>query len=72
MSHYHHHHSATKNLKAAFLLNLALTVLEMIGGYYVNSVAIMSDAVHDLGDSLSLGTAWYLEKKSHKRADDRY
>lgn len=72
MSHDHHHHSATKNLKAAFLLNLAFTVLEMIGGYYVNSVAIMSDAVHDLGDSLSLGTSWYLEKKSHKRADDRY
>ena len=32
----------------------------------------MSDAVHDLGDSLSLGTAWYLDKKSKKGADEKY
>lgn len=30
----------------------------------MNSVAIISDAIHDLGDSLSLGTSWYLDQKS--------
>ena len=35
----------------------------------MNSVAILSDAIHDLGDSLSLGTAWYLDSKSRKGAD---
>ncbi|WBL21160.1 cation diffusion facilitator family transporter [Zunongwangia sp. HRR-M8] len=74
MSHHHHHHhnQSGKNLKIAFFLNLGFTILEFFGGIYVNSVAIMSDAVHDLGDSLSLGTAWYLDKKSHKAADNKY
>lgn len=74
MSHHHHHHhnQSGKNLKIAFFLNLGFTILEFFGGIYVNSVAIMSDAVHDLGDSLSLGTAWYLDRKSHKEADDKY
>ena len=74
MSHHHHHHhnQSGKNLKIAFFLNLGFTILEIFGGIYVNSVAIISDAVHDLGDSLSLGTAWYLDKKSKKEADEKY
>ncbi|WP_417886571.1 cation diffusion facilitator family transporter [Zunongwangia sp.] len=72
-SHHHHHeHQSGKNLKIAFFLNLGFTILEIFGGLYVNSVAILSDAVHDLGDSLSLGTAWYLDKKSHKGADEKF
>jgi cobalt-zinc-cadmium efflux system protein len=54
MSHDHHHQSG-KNLQLAFFLNLGFTILEFFGGLYVNSVAIISDAIHDLGDSLSLG-----------------
>lgn len=68
--HNHHHHG--QNLKIAFFLNLGFTIFEIIGGFYVNSVAIMSDAVHDLGDSLSLGTAWFLEKKSKQKADENF
>jgi cobalt-zinc-cadmium efflux system protein len=64
MGHNHSHDHSSKNLKTAFFLNLAFTVFELIGGYYVNSVAIISDAIHDLGDSLSLGTSWYLDVKS--------
>jgi cobalt-zinc-cadmium efflux system protein len=55
MSHHQHHHSASKNLGLAFFLNLAFAILELVGGYWVNSVAIISDAIHDLGDSISLG-----------------
>lgn len=66
MSHDHHH--SDKNLKTAFFLNLVFTVFEIIGGFYVNSVAILSDAIHDLGDCLSLGTSWYLQVKSRKTA----
>lgn len=64
MSHNHSHDHSSKNLKTAFFLNLAFTIFELIGGYYVNSVAIISDAIHDLGDSLSLGASWYLDVKS--------
>lgn len=63
-----HHHDSGKNLKVAFFLNLGFTVFELIGGFYVNSIAIISDAIHDLGDSLSLGTSWYLHEKSKKKA----
>ncbi|MBK6264926.1 cation transporter [Marivirga sp. S37H4] len=69
MSHHHSHENQSgKNLKIAFFLNLGFTILEIIGGFYVNSIAIISDAVHDLGDSLSLGTSWYLDHKSKQGA----
>ena len=61
-----------KNLKIAFFLNLSFTILEFIGGLYVNSIAIVSDVVHDLGDSLSLGTSWYLDRKSKQGATDKF
>ena len=66
MSHHHHHHHQPNNLKLAFFLNLGFTIIEIIGGLWTNSVAILSDALHDLGDSLSLGLAWYLEGYSKK------
>lgn len=69
--HHHHHHHAGGNLKVAFFLNLGFTVIEIIGGLWTNSIAILSDAVHDLGDSLSLGIAWYFERMSHKGATPR-
>src|SRR5690554_5735316 len=70
--HHHHYDQSGNNLLWAFLLNLAFTIFEIIGGLYVNSVAILSDAVHDLGDSLSLGLAWYLNKKSKQAADKNF
>lgn len=72
MGHNHDHHTAGKNLKFAFFLNAAFTVFEIIGGIYVNSVAIVSDAVHDLGDTLSLGTSWYLQNKSTKAGNAKF
>lgn len=72
MGHDHSHDHSNKNLKIAFFLNLGFTILEIFGGIYTNSIAIMSDAVHDLGDSLAIGTAWFLEVKSKKAANKRY
>jgi len=72
-SHSHsHHHTSAKNIKVAFFLNLGFTILEIIGGFYVNSVSILSDALHDLGDSLSLGISWYLHNRSKKEADNKF
>jgi cobalt-zinc-cadmium efflux system protein len=65
MSHDHHHHTEG-NVKVAFFLNLGFTVIEIIGGLYTNSLAILSDALHDLGDSLSLGMSWYFQRLSKK------
>lgn len=65
-SHHSHHHEDVKNIKVAFFLNLAFTIIEFVGGILTNSVAILSDAVHDLGDSFSLGLSWYFQKISKK------
>jgi cobalt-zinc-cadmium efflux system protein len=66
MAHNHNHHHANGNIKVAFFLNLSFTIIEIVGGIYTNSLAILSDAVHDLGDSLSLGLSWYFENLSKK------
>lgn len=70
MSHDHNH--SGKNLRFAFWVNLIFAIFEFIGGWLVNSVAIMSDALHDFGDSISLGTAWYLDRKSTQKADKSF
>lgn len=67
-----HPHSTSTNLRLAFTLNLAFTVLEIFGGIWTNSLAILSDAIHDLGDSLSLGVAWYLERYAERGEDQRF
>ena len=74
MGHDHNHDQdhAEGNIKVAFFLNLAFTVIEIFGGFYTNSIAIMSDAVHDLGDSISLGLAWYFQNLSKKGRDHNY
>ena len=51
---------------------MAFAIFEFVGGTITNSVSIMSDAVHDLGDAISIGVSYLLEKKSRKAADNRY
>ncbi len=63
---------STKNMLFAFLLNFFFSVIELIGGIITNSISIISDSVHDFGDSLSIGTSLFLEKKSEKRPDSKY
>lgn len=61
-----------KNILIAFLLNLAFSVMEFIGGIFTGSVAIISDSIHDIGDAASIGIAYFLEKKSKKKPDEKY
>ena len=67
-----HSHDATGNLRVAFFLNLAFTLIEIVGGLWTNRVAILSDAIHDLGDSLSLGLSWYFQHLSGRQSDATY
>ena len=64
--------SGSENLKVAFFLNLAFTIIDDNWGILTNSIAILSDAVHDLGDSLSLGLAWYFERLSRKERSPKH
>jgi len=61
-----------KNILIAFVLNFAFSIFEFFGGLFTGSVAILSDAVHDIGDAASIGIAFYLEKKSKKQPDKTY
>ena len=61
---HHHHHSSSKNILIAFFLNATFSIIELIGGYLTNSVAIYSDALHDFGDSLALLFSYFAEKLS--------
>ena len=65
--HLHGAGKAGRGLATAFFLNLGFTVIEFAGGFWTNSVAVISDAVHDAGDCLSLASAWYLEHLSHSK-----
>lgn len=75
-NHSHSHHgtsdNASKRIGWAFFLNVIFTIIEFIGGWLTNSTAIMADAVHDLGDSLSIGSAWILNKLSDKKANNTF
>lgn len=63
---------STRNLKLAFWLNSAFVVIEFFGGIYTNSLAILSDAFHDFGDSISLGLAWYFQHLAMRGRDDHF
>ena len=61
-----------RNILIAFILNLSFSIFEIIGGFFTGSVAIVSDAIHDIGDAMSIGIAFFLEKKSKKQPDEKY
>lgn len=65
-------HTSSQNIKLAFIINLLFSIGELIGGFLINSVAIMSDAIHDLGDALALGVSWFLQKFSNKKGDKNF
>ncbi len=65
----HKHNNREKNIKIAIFLNVSFTIIEIIGGLWTNSLAILSDALHDFGDSIALITALVAEKKAKKPAD---
>ena len=61
-----------KNILIAFILNISFSIFEFFGGIFTNSVAILSDSIHDLGDALSIGISYFMERKSKKHADNKY
>ena len=76
-AHHHHHHSTTQErgsgeILVAFALNFFFAFVELVGGLYTNSIAVLSDAIHDFGDSMALLMSFYFEKIGQKKADRTY
>jgi cobalt-zinc-cadmium efflux system protein len=71
-NHQHHHnvkdHSIWK-LWAAIFFNLAITIAQVVGGLLSNSLALLSDAIHNLSDTVSLGITLVARKISTKGAN---
>lgn len=61
-----------KNILIAFLLNISFAIFEFFGGLFTNSVAILSDSIHDLGDAISIGISYFMERKSKKPGNNHY
>lgn len=61
-----------KNILIAFILNVGFSLFEFLGGIVTGSISIISDSIHDMGDALSIGVSYFLEKKSKKKPDNIY
>lgn len=60
------------NLLIVFLLNLFFSIFEFIGGFFTGSITIVSDSIHDFGDALNIGLAYYLEHISTRKENARF
>lgn len=70
--HAHDHHQGTRAFAAVTLINLAFTVIEAGYGFATNSLALLSDALHNLGDVLGLGLAWGAAVLARRMPTDRH
>jgi cobalt-zinc-cadmium efflux system protein len=61
-----------KRVRFAAFLNFGFTIIELVGGFWTNSLAILSDALHDFGDSIALFVSWLFERGAKKSPDARY
>ena len=75
MSHDHihlHGNGAGKNILSAFFINLTFTIISLIGGWLTNSMAIISDSIHDLGCTVSIALAWVFERIAGHKPTSRF
>ena len=75
MAHNHihlHGEGAGKNILSAFFINLTFTIISIIGGWLTNSMAIISDSIHDLGCTVSIALAWVFERIAGHKPTHRF
>ncbi len=67
-SHHHHHDTKGRNLFISILLNIIITVAQVIGGILSGSLSLLSDALHNFSDVLSLIVSYIANRYSKKKA----
>ncbi len=73
MGHEHHHHEVKgKNLFFTILLNLGISIAELIGGIVSGSISLISDAIHNFSDVLSLIISYIANKISKRSATENH
>ena len=71
MNHTHAHHhpaGAANRLAVALIITLAFVGIEAAAGWWANSLALLTDAVHNVSDVVALGLAWYALRLAHRPA----
>ncbi|MCX6093642.1 MAG: cation diffusion facilitator family transporter [Candidatus Bipolaricaulota bacterium] len=77
MAHLGHDHvgegdESGARIVVAFVLNFCFAILELVGGLWTNSVAVLSDALHDFGDCVALALSWRFVRISKRAGDEVY
>lgn len=70
--HGHGHGGESARIGFAFWLNASFALVELVGGLLTNSVAILADALHDLGDSAAIGLGWMAARGAGRAPDLHY
>ncbi|MDA3906694.1 MAG: cation diffusion facilitator family transporter [Bacteroidales bacterium] len=70
-NHQHNNSLQGKKLFLSIILNLAITIAQIIGGLISNSLSLLTDALHNFSDVISLIISWFAHKLSHKPADNK-
>jgi len=66
-----HQHQTSNRLLVSLSLNALITLVEIAGGIFSNSLALISDAIHNLSDTLALALAWVAHRVAGRKPDDR-
>jgi len=73
MEHHHHHHdlneASDKRLLFSVIINVLLTVVQVIGGMISGSLSLVADALHNLGDAAALAIALFARRISRRPAN---
>ena len=72
--HHHHHHNHAENLRGkkllwVTLLNFSISLVQVAGGIISNSLSLISDAIHNLGDTSAIFIAFLAGKHAAKKPD---
>jgi cobalt-zinc-cadmium efflux system protein len=71
MGHSHHHHHSNgknRNLMVSIVLNILITAAQVVGGLVSGSLALLSDALHNFSDVISLVVSYIASKLSKQKA----
>lgn len=69
--HGHAHHGTEQRLALSLIITLAVVLAEAVGGYFSNSLALLSDAGHNFTDSFALGLSLIAARISRWSPDSR-
>ncbi|MBP0902902.1 cation diffusion facilitator family transporter [Mariniflexile gromovii] len=69
-NHTHHHDKKNKNLMVSILLNTLITAAQVVGGLISGSLSLLSDALHNFSDVLSLIVSYVASRISKKQASE--